>query len=54
MEEGFADSTVDATIWLICYHPERLKEWLERHPPGDVLERIARSRLKHPEKWGKP
>jgi hypothetical protein len=43
--EGFADSTIDATIWLIAWHPERLKDWLERHPPGDVLERIARSRM---------
>lgn len=45
VEEGFAESTIDATIHVICHQPADLKEWLDRHPPGDVLERVARSRM---------
>lgn len=53
MEQGFAESTIDATIHVICHMTkEDLKEWLARHPPGDVLERVARSRMKNPPKEG--
>lgn len=45
MEEGFAESTIDATIWIIAHLPSELKAWLGRHPPGYVLERVARSRM---------
>lgn len=45
VEEGFAESTIDATIHVICHQPADLKEWLDRHPPGDVLDRVARSRI---------
>ena len=38
---SFAASTIQATIWLMVYHPGHLREWLDRHPPGDVLEKIA-------------
>jgi hypothetical protein len=34
-----ARSTLDATAWLITYHPERLKDWLDKHDPG--LEQAA-------------
>jgi len=49
--KGFAESTIAATIWLLCFpcangkEPERLKRWLDNHPPGDVLLAIARSRI---------
>jgi hypothetical protein len=29
---GFAESTLQATEWLMVFHPERLPAWLERHP----------------------
>lgn len=45
VEEGFAESTIDATIHVICHQPADLKEWLNRHPPGELLERVARSRI---------
>lgn len=45
MEQEFAESTIDATVWLICFHPERLNAWLAKHPPGDVLSSIARARI---------
>jgi hypothetical protein len=48
MVEGFADSTIDATIWLLAWHPERVKAWLDRHPPGAVLERLARDQMRNP------
>ena len=37
----FAESTVDATIWLAQYHPERLDKWLEDHKPGATLMAMA-------------
>lgn len=45
MEQGFAESTISATLWLIVHAPDRLQDWLDRHPPGDVLEGIARARI---------
>lgn len=45
MEEGFAESTIAATIHVICHQPADLREWLDRHPPRDVLERVARARI---------
>lgn len=41
---GFAESTIDATVWLILNHPGRLAEWFDCHEPG--LEKIARGRIK--------
>jgi hypothetical protein len=40
---GFPRSTLDATKWLIVYHPERLQQWLERHEPG--LETAAKEEM---------
>jgi hypothetical protein len=37
----FAESTLQATEWLLVFQPERLAAWLERHPPG--LEQAARA-----------
>lgn len=34
----YAQSTIDATKWLIVYCPERLKAWLDRHAPGVEAE----------------
>lgn len=45
MERGFAESTIDATRWLIAHAPDRLAAWLKNHPPGDVLEKVARDRM---------
>lgn len=42
---GFAETTITATMWIICFEPTRLAAWLERHPPGDKLEAIARRRI---------
>lgn len=39
----FAASTLAATAWVITYHPEQLREWLDRHPYGDELERETRA-----------
>jgi hypothetical protein len=41
-ESKFAASTLVATAWLITFHPERLADWLDRHPHGDELERETR------------
>jgi hypothetical protein len=49
MQQGFHDSTIDATVWLICFHPERVADWLKRHPPGDVLYSVACSRITRPD-----
>lgn len=38
-------STIDATKWLMVYHPERLEAWLQRHPPGEALRKIASDQL---------
>ena len=27
-------ATLDATLWLMTFHPDRLPAWLERHEPG--------------------
>lgn len=45
MTGGFAQSTIDATKWLIAHHPERLRAWLEKRPPGRNLEAIARKQI---------
>jgi hypothetical protein len=45
MQHGFADSTVDATMWLIKFHPERLDAWLKRHPPSSVLYAVAQAQI---------
>lgn len=45
MESGFAESTIDATVHVICHQPSELKAWLDRHPPGAKLEQIARARI---------
>lgn len=45
MQEGFAESTIEATIWLMRYQPGKLQEWLSQHPPGKVLAAIARERM---------
>lgn len=39
----FAASTIDATEWLMVFHPERLPDWLARHEAG--LEQIARENI---------
>lgn len=39
----FAASTLAATAWVITYTPERLQEWLDRHPDGAALERETRA-----------
>jgi hypothetical protein len=44
---GFAESTIEATVWLICHRPARLPVWLAHHPNGKVLEKIARGRIKN-------
>jgi len=44
----FAQSTVDATVWLIRFHPDRLKAWLERHESG--LYEYSVSTMKNPPK----
>ncbi len=42
----FAESTIAATIFVIKQNDDaRLRDWLARHPPGDVLERYARARI---------
>lgn len=38
----FAASTLAATAWLITFAPERLADWIERHPDGAELERETR------------
>lgn len=44
-ESRFAASTLVATTWLICFAPERLKGWLERHGYGAELERDTRASM---------
>jgi len=39
----FPESTLQATEWLMVFHPERLRAWLERHPDG--LEQAARAAI---------
>jgi hypothetical protein len=39
----FPESTLQATEWLLVFHPERLAAWLERHPLG--LEQAARAAI---------
>jgi hypothetical protein len=46
-ERGFAQSTVEATIWLICQGPKRLPAWLARQPNADALEKVARAQIKN-------
>jgi len=29
---GFAESTIQATVWLRKFHPERLRNWYKSHP----------------------
>ncbi len=41
----FADSTVEATLWLMKYHSDKLVEWFSYHQPG--LEAEARERQNH-------
>jgi hypothetical protein len=43
MAQEFAEATLQATEWLMVFHPERLAAWLERHPPG--LEQAARAAI---------
>lgn len=43
---GFAQSTIEATIHVICHQPELLKQWLAEHPPCARLEKIARAQIK--------
>lgn len=44
MQDGFAESTIEATVWLIAHGPaERLEDWLDRHEPG--LKTIALDRI---------
>lgn len=47
-EHPFAQSTIEATIWLICHQPDRLQQWLARHSDGAMLEKVARSQIKNP------
>lgn len=39
----FAESTIDATKWLMVFDPAALPAWLARHDPG--LEKVARERI---------
>jgi hypothetical protein len=48
-DHKFAESTIQATIWLMCYKPEVLKEWFDERHPSDVLREIAAKRIS-PEK----
>lgn len=48
MEKGHAESTIEATIYVIQHNPEGLKAWLARHEDG--LEDVARARLLESEK----
>lgn len=41
----FAGSTIDATEWLMVFHPDRLPAWLARHEAG--LEKIARENIEN-------
>jgi hypothetical protein len=45
MTDGFAESTIDAAVWLIVFQPHDLPAFLRSHPPGNVLERAARKRI---------
>ena len=38
----FAESTIEATLWLMKYHPEKLAEWFSYHLPA--LEEKAKER----------
>jgi hypothetical protein len=48
-EYGFAQSTVEATVWLICHEPKRLAAWLARHADAEALEKVARVQIKNPD-----
>lgn len=41
----FKESTIVATMWLIVHQPSDLAEFLRTHPPGQLLEKIARGRI---------
>jgi hypothetical protein len=38
--QAHAKSTLDATVWLMTFHPERLPEWYARHDAGLELAAI--------------
>ena len=46
MTGGFAESTIEAAIYVITNEPHNLQAWLAEHPPGARLEKIARTRIK--------
>lgn len=43
--DDFAESTVTATVWLVCHQPNRLEEWLNRHPDSERLRAVANERV---------
>lgn len=45
MERGFAESTIDAAVWLITYQPGDLPTFLRQHERGHALEAVARLRI---------
>jgi hypothetical protein len=45
-EHGFAKSTVEATLWLICHEPKRLPAWLVPQPNDAGLEKVVREAIK--------
>jgi hypothetical protein len=44
----FAQSTIDATIWLVVHHPNQLTDWLRRHPPARPLAEAAYRQIQKP------
>jgi hypothetical protein len=40
VRKGHAKSTLDATVWLMAFHPEKLAAWLARHEEGLELAAI--------------
>lgn len=44
-EAGFSESTIAAAVWLACFQPDRLPQFLREHPPGHVLQKVAKARI---------